>query len=336
MSLHPAVTIQQFAEYFVSNYNKELLSGWPRMKLDSVLDDSPYEERWLLRSINDPGNDKPPCEPISKDYVNQLTNKNKSGLFTLWSPAWRVPTKPKRREKSQKRKEIIDWQKLVAYTWDHLNKYSAVIDHVHNETSVCTWSRGNRYIQDGEELYVSKIKRLCIAIIHFEEIFHKTIDPTPADPSAHLYYLRNWRDNYILGLQPLTQAQSIHQIAAIEDKAENMDWLLELIEPPDDVDYSWRMRHFQNYDTEKDEGVAFHVPRACTNADDVIRQVELVALFVRAAISCPSEHLQTKKYAPTYQGLAHFLQGNHRPDDFHCRGNRRSGDGETWSSSEGD
>jgi hypothetical protein len=185
---------------------------------------------------------------------------------------------------------------------------------------------------------MSKLKRLCIAIIHFEEIFNKAIDQTSAGSSSRTRYVRNWRDNPNLGLLPLTQAQSIDQIAAMEDKPENIDRLLRLIEPlpPYAYGFRWSMLDFEVYDTEQDVEVEFVLPRACTNADDVIKLVELVVLFVRAAIACPTQHLQIKKYAPTYQGFAQFLQGNHRPDDFNCRRNRPSGYGETSSSSEGD
>jgi hypothetical protein len=72
----------------------------------------------------------------------------------LHLPDLRVYTKPKRRETSKKRKKVLDWQKSVALTCDHLSKYYDVGEVDTSYATIYTWSRGNRFTQGGEALYV--------------------------------------------------------------------------------------------------------------------------------------------------------------------------------------
>jgi hypothetical protein len=275
--------------------------------------------------------------------VVQSTNKSISDEYCLCSPDFRVPTKATRIEKPTKsREKVIDWKKVVAFTWDHLHKNYYVGEGDISSTTISTWSRHHRYTQAGENLYISKIKRLCIAIIHFEDVFHQIMectDPPPQGNWREPYFRRNWRENPNLGELPLTQAQSIYLTAAIDDKSENLERLLESIQPlPYTYNnlYCWDLRHLlREYDPEisYNEDFMFGISRACTSAAYAIKWIETVTLFVRASFSSPAGRLRNGNYPPTLQGLARFLQGNHRPDGMSC-GEGPSGDTSSSSGSE--
>jgi hypothetical protein len=101
---------------------------------------------------------------------------------------------------------------------------------------------------------MSKFKRICTAIIHFEEILSKIIESTDSfspSPYKNLRFKRNWRDIPYLGLLPLTQSQSIDHIKAIEAKTENMDQLLHFIDPPVndtyEANYRWSLMNFSEW-----------------------------------------------------------------------------------------
>ena len=270
--------------------------------------------------------------------VNQSSNDNTSGACWLLSPELRVPSTPTRSGKPGKtRKGRIDWKKVTAFTWDHLGKNYEISEAATSFTSIYTLSRGNEYPQGAEKLYVSKLKRLCIAIIHFEDIFHSVMEHTDPPPEGHIdkpYFRRNWRENPNLGRLPLTQAQSIYQIAALEDKAENMERLLQSIEPePNELEnmYCWGpKRLLLDPVFDDDRVIRFSISRACTSAANALNWIETFTLFVRAALSCPAPLLDNRKYPPSLQGFARFLQGNHRPDGASGRGDP---DGDTSSSS---
>jgi hypothetical protein len=234
----------------------------------------------------------------------------------------------------------FDWKKVTAFTWDHLNQNYVTGEADTSFTTISTWSRGNRYTPGAEKSYISKLKCLCIAIIHFEDVFHRVMEHTDPLPAWYIddpYFRRNWRDNPNLGRLPLTQAQSIYQIAAIEDKSENMGRLLQSIEPePHDMDnmYCWGpKRFFRDHGFDDDHGITFSISRSCTSTANALNWIETVTLFVRAAFACPAPLLGNKKYPPSVQGFARFLQGNHRPDGATCRGDS-SGDSSSSSGSE--
>ena len=263
-----------------------------------------------------------------------------SGPYWLVSPNLRIPSKPTKSGEQKTRKRVIDWKKIVAFTWDHLDK-NYKIDEPHLFTRIFTWSRGNKYTPGTEKLYISKLKRLCIAIIHFEDVFHGVMEHTDPPAESHVddyHFRRNWRENPNLGQLPLSQAQSIYQIAAIEDKVENMNRLLQSIEPGVDDDfirYRWCLQGLflddADVDFDADRAVMFSIPRTCSSTANALRWIETVTLFVRAAFSCPAALLGSRKYPPNVHGFASFLQGNHRPDGANCGGDP---DGDT-SSSEG-
>lgn len=135
---------------------------------------------------------------------------------------------------------------------------------------------------------MSKFKRLCTAIIHFEEIFNKIVESTNSfspSPYNNLRFKRNWRDISYLALLPLTQAQSIDHIEAIEPKTENVDRLLHFIEPPINdtykANYCWSMMNFfEWYDPKYDEELRFCQSLSCQNASDAIKLIELFVIFV--------------------------------------------------------
>ncbi len=255
------------------------------------------------------------------------------------SPELRVSSRPVRSEKPRKpRRKVRDWKKIVAFTWDHLDKNYEIDEPKATFTTIYTWSPSNRYTQGGEDSFVPKLKGLCTAIIHFEDILHQVMKCTDPPPEGFLelfHFRRNWRENPNLGELPLTQAQSIYQIEAIDAKLENMDRLLQSIQPARykyDDDYCWNIKgFFRKYDPDYGGDAMFFTSRACTSAAWAINWIETVTLFVRAAVSCPASLLGNRKYPPNLQGFARFLQGNHRPDGANWRGDLG---GDTSSSSE--
>lgn len=330
------VTAHEFAVDLVAKYNRELPGGWPEMHLVATnVNDASDGNAWLLEMGVDDHDEEPPCESFPKRNVNQSSDNNISGPYWLVSPELRVPFTPTRGEKpGETREEGFDWKKVTAFTWDHLSKNYVIGEADTSFTTISTWSRGNRSTPGAEKSYVSKLKRLCIAIIHFEDVFHTVMQHTDAPPAWHIddpRFRRNWRDNPNLGLLPLTQAQSIYQIAAIEDKSENMERLLQSIEPePHDTYnmYCWGpKRFFRDHGYDDDHEITFSISRSCTSAANALHWIETVTLFVRAAFACPAPLLANRKYPPTVQGLARFLQGNHRPDGATCRGDSSSTSG---------
>ncbi|KAF7512719.1 hypothetical protein GJ744_000286 [Endocarpon pusillum] len=311
----------EFAVNLVSKYNRERPRGWPGMNLVATDENDAWiGDAWLLEMGVDEHDEQPPWP------------------YWLVSPELRVPCTPTRSEKpGETREGGIDWKKVIAFTWDHLSKNYVTGEANTSITTIATWSRGNRYTPGAEKSYVSKLKRLCIAIIHFEDVFHRVMEHTDPSPAWYLddpYFRRNWRDNPNLGRLPLTQAQSIYQIADIEDRPENMERLLESIEPgPDDPDnlYCWGpKRFFRDHGFDNEHHLTFSISRTCTSAANALNWIETVTLFVRAAFSCPAPLLGNRKYPPNVQGFARFLQGNHRPDGASCP---RDSSGESSSSS---
>ncbi|ERF72982.1 hypothetical protein EPUS_05063 [Endocarpon pusillum Z07020] len=323
-ALAGALTAHEFAVCLVSKYNRELPRGWPGMKVvDDAEDDVSNGDAWLLEMGIDDHDEEQPWP------------------YWLVSPALRVPCTPTRSEKpGETREGGIDWRKVTAFTWDHLSKNYVLDEAGTSFTTISTWSRGNRYTPGAEKLYVSRLKRLCIAIIHFEDVFHRVMEHTDPPPAWYIddpHFQRNWRDNPNLGRLPLTQAQSIYQIAAIEDKPENMERLLQSIEPelhdPDNL-YCWApKRSFRDHGFDDDHEITFFISRTCTSAANALNWIETVTLFVRAAFACPAPLLGNRKYPPNLQGFARFLRGNHRPDGTSYRRDS-SGDSSSSSGSE--
>ena len=223
------------------------------------------------------------------------------------------------------------WEKVVAATWGHLEECYTLSDDDTCISKIFVWSRGDTHDLTGRPFNISELKRVCAAIVHFEEIFRMAMDDADDGSSCSpddtgRIAMRNWRDNP--RFEGLTKSQSIARIEAIEPIPDNIKRLVDFIEEGLVGTYSWGLHEvLPTYGRGPERPIKYWQFRGCTKAIDAIKRIELVATFVRAAIACPPESLRSRKNVPNYQCLAHFLRrAEHGPDERIAHGASSSED----------
>ncbi|KAF7511873.1 hypothetical protein GJ744_003106 [Endocarpon pusillum] len=182
------------------------------------------------------------------------------------------------------------WRKDVEATWQYLERQYSITKSASCATHI------HISFQPPGIFTLEDIRRIALAILHFETAFEVLIPP---DRRRNLYAKSNWLVGQHLGLKNKSRPESM---AAIND-ATDMIQLIHLMQPVYDRDYAWNFNNL--FDSKRT--IEFRKPPGSTTADQALAWAELALSFVQAAVRYGTlEKLQ--RVPSTVRGLYWFME----------------------------